>query len=219
MNFIKYITAILLSLDPSHSDNETWDERAARMEIIATAIDDASSKVTCSEQYNTPTCEKTWPLDKKSIALLLVTKGYWESRFAKNVHEGKCRSYECDAYKVNGGIRHRARSSWQIQRTSLVSVEEYNTMNSSSIESTTTAANVAARYLTIGMKSCKTIKGAMSIYGGGKVCDWPGAAPREAFYKRLRSMSEDQIFAAIDARKMKHAAKTDVVFTGDKKQK
>lgn len=217
MNFIKYITAILLSLEPSYSDKETWDERSARMEIIATAIDDASSKATCSDKYDAPGCEKNWPQSKKSIALLLVTKGFWESKFAKNVHEGKCRPFECDAYTVNGNRLHKARSLWQIQRTGLVSKEEYAKMNSASQESTTLSANVAVRYLALGMKSCKTIRGAMSIYGGAKVCDWPGVAPREAFYKRLNSMSDDQIFAAADARRIKLNKRNDVVFASDKK--
>lgn len=217
MNFIKYITMILLSLEPSYSDKETWDERAARMEIIATAIDDASSKATCSDKYNVSNCEKNWPLDKKSIGLLLVTKGYWESRFAKNVHEGNCKVYECDAYTVNGSVRHKARSPWQIQRTGLVSKEEYDKMMTSSLESTTLSANVAVRYLALGMKSCKTIRGAMSIYGGAKVCDWPGVAPREAFYKRLNGMSEEQIFAAADVRKAKYIKKSGTTFASDKK--
>ena len=218
MNFIKYITMILLSLEPSYSDKETWDERTARMEIIATAIDDASSKATCSDKYNTPGCEKSWPSDKKSIAMLLVTKGFWESKFAKNVHEGKCRLYECDAYKINGNVRHKARSPWQIQRTGLVSKEEYDKMTTSSLESTTMSANVAVRYLSVGMKSCKTIRGAMSIYGGAKVCNWSGVAPREAFYKKISALSDEQIFAAADARKIKHNAKNDKVFATSNKK-
>jgi hypothetical protein len=218
MNFIKYITMILLSLEPSYSDKETWDQRTARMELIATAIDDAASKATCSDKYDVPKCEKTWSQDKKSLALLLVTKGYWESKFAKNVHEGKCRVYECDAYRVNGTTRHRARSLWQIQKTGLETREEYAQMSSSSLEATTMAANVAVRHLVLGMNTCKTIPGTIAVYGGAKSCYWKGAAPREAFYRRINAMSEDQIFAAADARKVKHQSKsTGVVFTTNKK--
>ena len=64
MNFIKYITALLLSLDPSYSDNESWIERTARMEMIATAIDDASSKATCSNEYTNSECKKIWNQNK-----------------------------------------------------------------------------------------------------------------------------------------------------------
>lgn len=218
MNFIKYITMILLSLEPSYSDKETWDQRTERMELIATAIDDAASKATCSDKYDTPKCEKTWSKDKKSLTLLLVTKGFWESRFAKNVHEGKCRVYECDAYQANGKTLHRARSLWQIQKTGLETREEYAQMSSSSLEATKMAANVAVRHLVIGMNACKTIPGTIAIYGGAKSCYWKGALPREAFYRRINAMAEDQIFAAADARKVKHQSKsTGVVLTTNKK--
>lgn len=203
---------ILLSLEPSYSDKETWDERSARMELIATAIDDATSKATCSDKYDVPNCEKVWPKDKKSLGLLLVTKGFWESKFAKNVHDGKCRVYECDAYKVNGKVRHKARSIWQIQKTGLVNKEEYAKMGTSSLESTTVSANVAVRHLVLGMNTCKTISGTIAVYGGAKSCFWKGAAPREAFYKKLSAMSDEQIFAATDARKIKKQKKIDVAF-------
>jgi len=220
MNFIKYITTILLSLEPAYySDNETWDERSARMEIIATAIDDASTKATCEDKYDTPDCVTTWPNSKKSLALLLVTQGYWESKFAKNVHNGKCRNYECDAYVTNGTIRHRARSPWQIQRTGLVTQEEYQKMNSSSQESTTMSAQVATRYLALGMKSCRTTLGAISIYGGVKMCNWSGAIPRDAFYKKLNNTTDDQFFAAADAKKEKYKMNTDVTFVKDQSKK
>jgi hypothetical protein len=218
MNFIKYITMLLLSFEPSYSDKETWEQRTARMELIATAIDDAASKATCSDKYEDPKCQKTWLQSKKNIALLLVTKGYWESRFAKNVHEGNCRVDECDSYRVNGKTHHRARSLWQIQKTGLETHEEYAQMNSSSIEATTMSANIAVRHLVLGMNKCRTILGTIALYGGAPSCDWSGAVPREAFYKRISSMSEDQVFTAADARRVKHQSKSKgIVFvTNDK---
>lgn len=219
MNFVNYITMILLSLQPSYSDNETWSERTARMEIIAEAIEDASAAATCTGKYETSNCKKVWAKDKKSLALLLVTKGYWESKFAKNVHEGKCRKYECDSYMVNGNVLHRARSPWQIQRTGMVTKEEYSAMNSASLDSTKMSANVAVRYLANGMSLCKTISGAIAIYGGSKTCNWKGAAPREAFYKSLISKSEDQLLAAADAQKVKLESRLERVFLEEKNKK
>lgn len=203
MNFVNYITAILLSLEPSYSDKESWADRTARMEIIAEAIDDASSRATCEEKYNTPDCKKTWTKGRRSLALLLVTKGFWESRFAKNVHEGKCRAYECDSYTSQGHVFHRARSPWQIQRTGLVAKEEYDKMNTSTRESTTMSANVAARYLVMGMNSCQTIPGAMAIYGGAKSCVWDGVKPRVQFYNMLDKMQEVDIQKKIGGQKLK----------------
>jgi hypothetical protein len=198
MSFIAYITTILLGLQPAYGDNETWQERSERMTIVAHAIDDASSKATCSDKYDVKDCAPTWPQDKRSLAILLITKGYWESKFAKNVHEGKCRPYECDAVKNAKGqtVSHRARSPWQIQRTGLVTKEEYTNMASSSLESTTISANVAVRHLSIGMRKCNTILGAMSVYGGVQSCSWKGVKPREAFYKDLIKKSPEELVAA-----------------------
>lgn len=190
MNFVQFITLMLLSLEPSYSDKETWGSRTERMELVAQAIDDASSKATCSDIYAIPSCQKLWSGSKKDLALLLVTKGYWESRFAKNVHEGKCRPYECDAVVVAGQTRsHRARSLWQIQRTSLVNAEEYKLMNSSSLEATKMSANVATRYLSAGFNKCRTIQGAISVYGGAG-CNWSGSNARFSFFTRISSKSE-----------------------------
>ena len=209
MSFIKYLITVLLSLDPSYSDKETWTERTVRMEIIAVAIDDASSRATCSDKYDIPDCKKIWPQSKKNLAILLVTKGFWESRFAKNVHEGKCQPYECDSYRVNGGVRHRARSPWQIQKTGIVTGEEYKKMSFATIESTTMSANVATRYLSVGMKTCNTILGTMAIYGGANSCTWPGVIPREAFYRSLNSKTDAQIFTAADTQKLRLDLKND----------
>lgn len=201
MNLVNYLLTVLLSLEPSHSDKETWEERSERMNIVAQAIDDASSRATCQDEYNVEGCKKTWPSSKKSLALLLVTNGYWESGFAKNVHEGNCRPNECDAHTVDGTVYHRARSPWQIQKTALVTSEEYQKMNSSTLESTKISAYAAARHLSIGMNSCKTIIGAMSIYGGIRSCKWSGVASRAEFYKKLEQKTDEQLEKSVEMRK------------------
>lgn len=200
MNFTTYITTILLGLQPSYGDKETWQERTERMTVIAQAIDDASSQSTCSDKYDVPGCKPTWPSDKESLALLLVTTGYWESKFAKNVHEGKCKPYECDAIKSLDGktIGHRARSVWQIQKTPLETKQEYDKMNSSSLESTTMAAIVATRHLTLGMNKCHTTLGAMSAYATSKACVWSGARARDSFYKKLKNKTAEQFLKDIE---------------------
>lgn len=198
---MNYILTVLLSLEPAYTDKETWDERVERMTIVASAIVEASSKATCQDNYDVVDCKKTWPGSKKSLALLLVTNGYWESKFAKNVHEGKCKSYECDAHEVNGNVYHRARSPWQIQKTGLVTKQDYDKMNSSTLESTTISAMVATKHLSIGMNSCKTIIGAMSIYGGVKSCKWEGVKNRAEFYKKLDQKSDEQLEKSVEKRK------------------
>jgi len=194
---------ILLSLEPAYTDKETWQERTARMQIIAESIVDASSKATCEEKYDVPDCKKKWIKNRQSLVLLLITKGYWESKFAKNVHEGKCRYNECDAYTINGNRLYRARSPWQIQKTGLVSKEEYIEMNNSTLESTRMSANVAARHLILGMNTCKTILGTMSIYGGVNSCSWDGVKPRVEFYNRLSAKTEEDFRKLANERKLK----------------
>ena len=204
MNFVNYITTVLLSLQPPYGDGETWQQRSDRMAIVAEAIDDASSRATCSDKYESDKkCVRTWQKDKKSIALLLVTMGYWESKFAKNVHEGKCKKYECDpSISADGSVYHKARSPWQIQKTGLESKEEYAKMKSASLESTTISANVATRHLVLGMKQCGSIHGAMAIYGGASSCAWPGVSARETFYNDLTKKPEEQLLGEVEKRKI-----------------
>jgi hypothetical protein len=200
---------MILSLEPSYGDNEAWEARTERMKIVAHAIDDAANKATCSADYAIPSCEKKWAGSKKELAVLLVTKGYWESRFAKNVHEGKCRAQECDAIVVAGKIQHLARSPWQIQRApSLVSVEEYKQMNSATIEGTKVSANVATRYLSMGLNTCHNIKGAISMYGGAG-CNWEGSAGRYSFFNTLMAKSEKDFEQEANKRKSALEARLD----------
>lgn len=203
MNFIQYLIMVLLSLQPAYADKENWKERSGRLEIVAKAIDDASSKATCMDAYDITGCERKWQSSKKALALLLVTKGFWESKFAKHIHENKCRPYECDAYQAQGGLIHKARSMWQIQKTSLVSPEEYEKMKASTQVATNLSADVATRYLAIGMNQCRTIKGAISIYGGVDSCNWKGAEGRYTFFNTLMGKSEAQFTSELARQKLK----------------
>lgn len=207
MNFIHYITAILMSLEPSYGDRESWTERAERMEVLAQAIDDAASRATCSGEYADVECKRTWAKDKKSLAVLLVTTGYWESHFAKNIHEGKCGAHECDAHRINNVVYHRARSPWQVQKTGMVSNAEYKKMNSSSLESTTISANVATRYITSAMAECNTVNGTLAIYTGIRNCTWGGTRNRAWFYENLMKKTETQLEAAAAKQRKKLEAR------------
>lgn len=207
MSFIHYVFAILMSLEPSYGDKETWDERAARMDIVAQAIDDASSRATCSDKYSATDCKKTWSKDKKSLALLLVTTGYWESHFAKNIHEGNCGPHECDAHKVRNAVYHRARSPWQVQRTGMVTTAEYKLMNSATVESTTISANVATRYLVNGMASCNTVSGALALYNGIRNCTWKGSMNRAHFYESLSKKTLTQLESSAKKQRTKLEAR------------
>jgi len=192
MNLIELLTVVLMSMQPAYSDKEAWGERVVRMEVIAKAVDEAAGRATCTGEHEGVACKRLWAGTKRSLAMLLVTKGYWESRFAKNVHDGQCRVYECDAAVVRGVAMHRARSPWQIQKTGLVTREEYAQMKSGSLESTTMAAIVATRHLSLGFAKCHTVSGAIAIYGGAGYCEWPGAIGRYKFFNEISARDEGE---------------------------
>jgi hypothetical protein len=192
MNTVQYILMVLLSLPASYYDKESPEERRDRMEVIARAIGDASARATCDERFDKPECEPIWKSNRKQLILLLVTKAWWESRLAQNVHEGNCRKTECDPTKMPGGnIIHRARTIWQMQKTGLVSRDEWNTMVGTDFEATRTAAWVATKILSRGKRVCHTPYGALSYYGRSR-CDWNGAKPRVIFYRKLKDKTPEQ---------------------------
>lgn len=203
MNLTQLITVVIMSLTPAYGDRETWEEREKRVGMIAVAIDEAAARGTCVEAYEVEGCEKVWPGSKRELAMVLVATGYFESKFAKNVHEGKCKSYECDSYRRAGQIVHRARSLWQIQKTGLVTRDEYEKMKSMTVEGTTTSAIAATRHIAIGMKKCKTILGAFSMYSGAKVCSWKDGRLRENFFRTINDRPDEEFKVLAENQKKK----------------
>jgi len=157
----------------------------SRLQTVATAISDAADESTCTGEYATPECKPDWKGSPLDLAVLLAANGYAESAFAKNVHEGKCRKDECDPYYVGGKVYHRARTSWQIQKTGLVTDQEWHSMVGTDYRATFAAARVATRILARGFRSCHTVHGAMSLFGGVQNCNWSGVDKRFLMYKKL----------------------------------
>lgn len=174
---VAWILSLLVSLPPAYADrySETEDAREVRMDAIARAVHDATSKATCTGRFATDTCEALWSGRPEHLAMLLVTKGWWESRYALNVHEGNCKPWECDAGK--------ARTPWQLQHTSF-SAPDWDDMVGVDFESTRRAAWSAAKVLAVGMRRCHSFHGALSWYASTR-CSWSGAANRMVTYKRL----------------------------------
>jgi hypothetical protein len=178
---------LLLGLRAHHLDREEPEARQERLGIIADAVSDASLRATCSEQYATEDCKRHWPLSPLDLGVLLVTQAYLESTLAKNVHEGNCRSYECDPIRIVGlgQIRHRARSLWQIHRISPIE-SEWEHMQGSDLQSTTAAAWAAAKLLGRGYRACSSIAGAVTRFAGVEGCEWSEAPKRARMYTALR---------------------------------
>lgn len=173
------------------------------METVAIAIDEASSRATCSSPYNTEKCSPIWNGSKKDLSLLLVTKAWWESRLSKNVHEGRCRSFECDAITLkDGSIVHLARTPWQLQRTSYVR-SHWDDIVGTDIESTKLAAWAATKVLSAARNRCHTIQGTLAGYASSR-CEWPGAARRYLFWEKLSRKTEEQFVEDAEKRRREH---------------
>lgn len=204
----EFILLILLSLVPSYQDTENWQQRTARMTIIAHAIDDAASFQTCTGKYgNDQQCKRTWPYTKKELVMFLITIANEESHFARHIHEGNCKDHQCDpSINAKGEKYFKARSLWQIQKTGFVkSDEEWKRMLGSSQEATTTAAHVAARIIRSGRLSCGTVKGVFSLYAGIGCGNWdsPRARNRFKMYNTLMYGISKRYFKSLAKRQEK----------------
>jgi hypothetical protein len=182
MSLSAWVLAAVLSLPPAYADREETG-RAERMTTVANAVVEVTARATCADSYAVPRCSPIWSGDRRSLAALLIAKGWWESRFARNVHEGQCRPDECDAVKWRGQIVHRARSPWQLQRTAYSS-PEWDEMVGTSYPATRAAAWAAAKVLSEGSRRCQSPRGALAWYAAGR-CTWSGAGSRAATYERL----------------------------------
>ena len=186
--------ALPLAHYPTGLDPETAEQRTARFEVVAAAVETVSREATCTTLDPVEGCTPWWPAAQRDeLAAMLVTLAWWESKFVLRVHAGQCRNDECDALKLSGGgVIHRARSLWQVQRNPrLVSRTEWVTLLGTSQEATTTAARVAARVLAGGRGRCA--KGqergweapAVASYATGSSCSWSKAPRRVAVYRRV----------------------------------
>jgi len=192
MDFVAALVALLVSLPAYYQDKETSAERAARMQVVAVAIADAAQTATCSGRYEATSCKAIWPGSDQELALLLVTKGWWESRFAKHVQAGQCGPRECDAYRDRAGkIVHRSASYWQVQASSLLPPAQWRKTVGLDLAATRRAAWAAARIASGARGRCTAIGGSweygtISAYASGYTCAWRGAPRRVAFLRRLR---------------------------------
>lgn len=190
--FTKTLLAAALRLSPWYGDTETEEERLARLETIAQAINSAALRAVCASegaalpplpgdaQSGEPeACAPIWRGDARQLAFLLLTQAYFETRLARHVHEGKCRvkQGECD-----GG---RATSLWQLQAGAHLPKQRWEKLSGADLVSTTHAAYEASRALSRGRNHCGSLSGAISLYATGRTCRWKPAQERVAFLERL----------------------------------
>lgn len=176
------LLAVLMTLPPWYQDakKEEPSARAARMEVIAYGIATAVGRATC-RVVKDPKCKPVWLRSEEELGLLLVMKGWWESRFALHIHQDKCRVKigECDA--------GRAKSPWQLQMSLSLPSKDWSRIGGVDKTSTMLAASAAAVVLVRSYGRCKTLEGAISLYATGKSCKWSKAKDRLLYFRRLQA--------------------------------
>jgi hypothetical protein len=181
------LLALMLSLPAPYHEHEDADARRARLAVVAQAISEASARASCKDPSAPAECQRVWAGDPLDLALLLVTVAYAESLLARNVHEGRCRDFECDPLRsaVTGRIEHRARSLWQLQYTRPIDAE-WAHLEGPDLESTRAAAWAATKVLGSAYRACGSISGAISRISGKGRCVWSGADRRVRLFGQLR---------------------------------
>lgn len=214
--FIAMILAILMALPAFHSDKETNEEREVRMTTIATAIGHSCYAATCSGKYDTKECEPIFKGSINECGAALVTIGFWESRFAKHIHEGKCRkggfvktSYgkkwvkgECDEtviFDVHGNlIRQYFKSKTVYQMQWDKGINAWWRVMDGTSQNQTNNATWAAMNKWSRCWPNKPQK-AFMCYAGTKSTAWSGGPKRAHFYEaRMRHIAADSVDKSIE---------------------
>jgi len=180
------VLGLLLHLPPWYGDAtaETPVQRQDRIGVIAQAIDDASLRAVCGEDWaGSDLCTPVWFGERVDLAMLLVTLGWWESRFARYVHAG--------APGAGGAL-----TPWQLEHGEHLPWQRWRALPGLKVVPTTEAAWEASRAISLGMGHCGTVRGAISLYATGQSCSWSGADRRLRTYVHLRSRAEQLRHAA-----------------------
>lgn len=154
---------------------------------VASGITSATLQATCQGDWaGSDDCARTWPGRPEELAALLVTTGYWESKFLARIGQGRCEKWECDAHKdAKGKVYHRARGYFQIQASTAITMFEWRHMVGRGEYRAFVASATSARLLSRHYAGCKNIQGAISGYATGGRCDWSKAGRRMTTYKAV----------------------------------
>lgn len=158
MDLLTAIFAQLMRMTPHKTDTETRAERAERMHVVASSINDATKRAACFGL----SIEQCRPIfsDRRVLASLLLAKGHFESDFAQYVHEGRCSDgpvgARCDSDRF--GVA-RAHGPWQQWRASVFPATDWDQMHAATPEATELAAWHAAKLLAGSRTMCKAAFG------------------------------------------------------------
>ncbi|HEY8944772.1 MAG TPA: hypothetical protein VIM73_10940 [Polyangiaceae bacterium] len=167
------ILAMLVSLGVAAEDRapELAELKREQRATVAQAI-----SIVATEQRSIP------PLE---LAAVLVTLGEHETNWRLRLHQGWCRTFECD--------RGRARGSYQLQRRSGMSESEWDGLLGLGLTPTLRATREAARRVRAARRRCRSLEDRQdwaagvfsSLAGRGCIGDFKGRAARVAMFRRL----------------------------------
>lgn len=146
---------VLMGLGPPYGEDEAFVDRALRLWTVAGAIDDA-------------VLETDYPGSGDELRAALVATGFYESRYSRRIHEGKCSPRECD--------QGRAVGLWQVWPL-WFDVDQSRGIGLGG-DATFVSARAAAQALAEARRHCGTLPGALSRYATGNICTWRGAKRR-----------------------------------------
>jgi hypothetical protein len=190
------VTAVALTY-PTPDRGEPPDARAARLDGVSGAVVQAAERATCQPPWDLidEPCRPIWPGSTVGLTSLVWSLGYLESGYAEWIHEGRCRSWECDA--------GRARSPWQLQRT-LYTEWAWHELEGVGEYSTFVAAWSAVRVVAASRSMCRFrrpnlawLPATISAYATGGHCDYPRAGRRAAFVLRVEGRVRELLQAGI----------------------
>lgn len=183
-----YVLSLLLALPAYRGDNETAQTRLERIRLVASATSSAAMHASCLGPWKSADwCVPVWHRSPFEISRLLITIGHFESNFAEHVHANRCRLNlgECDADKVNGRWVATAVGPWQTKLVYLAPDERRYVATGATEHGTYVAAYAAARIVSRAYDTCRSIVGALALYGTGRACVWSGAVKRTEFFDML----------------------------------
>lgn len=178
-----------------------------RIDSTSEAIVIGAENNLCKEGQKTETPRidsACWPGEHERLSWMLYTLAEFESGFAKNIHEGKCRTSECDpVFKIlpDGTevfVRHKARTLWQMHKSNFMTKDDWTNMVGTGFEPTMLASTIAGKELSYFKHICGTDRGALSIYATGKTCSWKEGTIREnKINKNIKNYNDEVLVSQI----------------------
>jgi len=193
---VEKVSAHLVSLPLWWEDArlEKPEDRKERLDIVADTQLDVAYELTCTGVYDTPECEPQFHSDYRKLVGLIITAGFWETRYARRIQLGDCKKKgekmplggvasrnECDS--------GRARSVYQVQKNGAYPEELWDNALGLDWQSHRDAAMAAGLTFSHAWKKCYGNHGDYGVWGAyaiGKCATVEkGVARARSYRKRM----------------------------------